>query len=228
MKFVTDGKASIPDKRDSPRATLSRSRVMTRHALRNALIPLVTVVAIDIGAVFGGAVGLTLAFWGLDVLNHFIPHQAVNRVDRFQVNGQVLGYTASISLLAGILFGIAPGIQSCKQSFSNSLKEGATHLTTSGKTGYLRHLLVVSEISLAMVLLLGAGLLIESSWHLQGLYRGLDVNNVLTMQIWLPQAKYGASHQIVNFFRQVLQRIEALPGVESASAINFPMLEVPG
>jgi putative ABC transport system permease protein len=208
-------RATVRQKEMAIRSVLgaNRSRVIRLLLTENLLL-----------AGLGGAVGLILAFWGIDLLNHFIPYQAVNRVDRFRVNGQVLGFTAAISLLAGIPCGIVPAIQSSKQSFSESLKEGAARLTRVGRAGSLSHLLVVSEIALAMVLLIGAGLLIKSSWRLQGVYRGLDVNNVLTMQIWLPQSKYQASHQVVNFFRRVLRRVEALPGVESSGVVNFPPL----
>jgi putative ABC transport system permease protein len=87
-------------------------------------------------------------------------------------------------------------------------------------------LLVISEVALAVALLFCAVLLIRSSLFLQGMPRGLDPHNVLTMQVWLPRAKYSDAHQVTNFYREVLQRIEKLPGVESASAINFPPLAI--
>jgi putative ABC transport system permease protein len=176
-------------------------------------------------ALLGGGAGLLLADWGTDLLNHLIPYTAVNRVGKFELDGRVLCFTLLITLLTGVVFGLAPALQSSKLDLTESLKEGGGQ-TTGARGRRLLSALVISEVALAVLLLIGAGLLIRSSLRLQTMDRGLNLDHVLTMQIWLPRAKYAEGQQVASFYQQVLRRIEALPGVESVGAINFPPLAV--
>ena len=175
-------------------------------------------------AMISGAAGLLLAFWCIKLLNSLISYAVVNRTEDFRLDGTVLGFTLIISLLTGIVFGLAPALQSSRLNLSATLKEGAAIGSISA--GRLRATLVVCEITLTMMLLIGAGLMIRSILSLQGVDRGLNTNSVLTMQIFLPKAKYPGGHQVSDFYRRVLQRVQALPGVESASLINYPPLGV--
>jgi putative ABC transport system permease protein len=176
-------------------------------------------------ALFGGAMGLLLAYWTIDLLNKLIPYTAVNRIGNFELDGRVLCFNFVITMLTGLVFGLAPALQSSKLDLTEALKEGRGQ--TAGVRGRrLLGALVVSEIALAVVLLVGAGLLVHSSLRLARMERGLNLDHVLTMQIWLPRAKYREGQEVANFYQQALQKIESLPGVESASAINFPPLAV--
>ena len=205
-------RASSRQKEMAIRAALGASRFrLIRQLLTESLII----------AVLGGAVGLLLAFWGIELLNGLISYSVVNRAEDFSLDVTVLGITVVISLLTGMIFGLAPALQSSKVDISLSLKEGAGRGIRGGR---LRNVLVVSEITLAVMLLIGAGLMIRSVIRLQAVDRGLNTDNVLTIQIFLPKAKYPSGGQVSNFYEQVLRRIQALRGVESASVINYPPL----
>jgi putative ABC transport system permease protein len=175
-------------------------------------------------ALVSGAAGTLVAFWGIHILNDLISYQAVRRLDNFGLDARVLGFTLVISLLTGILSGVTPALRFARQK---DLMKVAGRSSTDGLPAHrMAGLLVISEVALAVALLFCAVLLIRSSLFLQGMPRGLNPHNVLTMQVWLPRAKYSDAHQVTNFYREVLQRIEKLPGVESASAINFPPLAI--
>ena len=208
-------RASSRQKEMAIRAALGASRfTLARQLLTESLLL----------AVLSGAVGLLLAFWGIKLLNVLISYSVVNRTKDFGLDGTVLGITLVISLFTGIIFGLAPALQSSRVDLSLSLKEGAGGAVRGVRGGRLRNALVVSEITLAVMLLIGAGLMIRSVISLQAVDRGLNTDNVLSMQIFLPKAKYPTGLQVSNFYQQVLRRIQALPGVESASVINYPPL----
>lgn len=197
------------------RAALGASRLrLIRQSLTESLLM----------ALLSGAAGLLIAYWGIDLLNGLIPYTAVNRAGEFRLNLSVLGFTLMISLLTGVVFGLAPALQSSKVDLTESLKGGGKGAHSGARGGRLRNLLVVSEITLAMVLLIGAGLMIRSLLSLHAVDRGLDTDNVLTMQVFLPRAKYPGGRQVASFYQRVLQRVQTLPGVESAAAINYPPL----
>jgi putative ABC transport system permease protein len=173
-------------------------------------------------ALLGGAAGTLVAFGGVRILNDLISYQAVNRLHDFGLDARVLGFTLVISLLSGVVSGMAPALQFAR--LKDPLKETGRSLTGSPRARRMAGLLVTAEVALAAALLCCAALLIRSASLLQGIPRGLNPHNVLTMQVWLPRAKYSDGHQVATFYRQILERIEKLPGVESASAINFPPL----
>jgi putative ABC transport system permease protein len=133
----------------------------------------------------------------------------------------VLGFTLLVSLLITVLFGLAPALQVSRPNPNESLKEGGRSHTEGLQGRRLRDLLVVSEIALAAVLMAGAGLMVRSLFNLLRVDPGLDPKSVLTVQVWLPESKYPGGRQVVAFYDQALRRSEALPGVRSASAINF-------
>lgn len=208
-------RASIRQKEMTIRAALGASRFrLVRQLLIESLLL----------AMLSGAAGLVLAFWGIRLLNRLISYAVVNRADEFRLDASVIGFTLAISVLTGIVFGLAPALQSSKVALGESLREGTGGATGSVRGGRLRNLLVVSEITLAVVLLIGAGLMMRSILQLHAVERGLNTDNVLSMQFFLPKAKYPNGGLVANFYQQVLQRVQTLPGVESASLINYPPL----
>src|SRR5215813_7761364 len=176
-------------------------------------------------ALIGGALGLLLTLWSANLLVSLFPNNVANLnipvVEEIPIDGRVLGFSLLISLLTGVIFGLAPAWQASKQDLSQALKESGAN-TTAGMSGRrMRGLLVVSEMALAVLLLVGAGLMIKSFWRLLQGDLGLNPKNVLTMEVMLPPQKYGDWGQRRAFLQDVMRRVENLPGVESAGATNF-------
>ena len=184
----------------------SRARVVRQFLTESVLLSLL-----------GGTAGVLLALWGVDLL---ATNTSLNipRLDEARLDARVLGFTLGISLLTGLLFGLAPAWQASKIDVNETLKEGAKG--TSGTRHWLRKVLVIVEVSLALVLLTSAGLMIRSFAHLQNVRLGFEPDSVLTMQLNLPASKYGDGGGRVNFFDQLLQRFRAVPGVRDAAAIS--------
>jgi putative ABC transport system permease protein len=173
-------------------------------------------------ACLGGALGLLLAYWGIHLLVAAgLP--TIPRLKEIGIDGQALGFTLLVSLLTGVIFGLAPALQVSQPDLSESIKEGS-RATSAGFQRRLRGLLVVSEVALALALLIGAGLLMRSFWRLLQVNPGFEPAHALAMNIALPGARYGQGHQQTAFFQQALQRIESLPGVVSAGIVsNLPL-----
>jgi len=166
-------------------------------------------------SVLGGSLGLLLAHWGLDLIVALIPGD-IPRVEKISIDQTVLVFTLMVSLLTGLVFGLAPALAASKPDLHEMLKEGGR--TSTGGIGRNRtlSLLVVSEAALALVLLIGAGLMIHSFLRLNSVNPGVNPENVLTMSIALPKTKYSTDDQVRLCYQKMLQRIEALPGVLSA------------
>ncbi|HKW99401.1 MAG TPA: ABC transporter permease [Bryobacteraceae bacterium] len=177
-------------------------------------------------ALVGGVLGLLLALWGVDVVRTYGPSN-VPRLADVRVDGWVLAFTFAVSIASGILFGLAPAFQSTRGDVHESLKEGGRGGATAGaKRQNLRRLLVVSEVALAMVLLVGAGLMIRSFARLMDVPPGFDPHNVLTMQLTLPDSKYAKNPQITGFYQGLMHKIASLPGVQAAGATTgLPMVQ---
>jgi putative ABC transport system permease protein len=170
-------------------------------------------------AALGGAAGLLLAWWGTDVLMSFSPRELTD-LPQVKISAPVLGFTLAVSLLTGIIFGLAPAFEAIRFNLHESLKEGKT--IGGGTRGHrLRSAFVVAEVALALVLLAGAGLLLRSFARLQAVNPGFNAKNVLTMRMSLPGRKYDTDRKRIDFFRQAVAGIKALPGVEDAGATNF-------
>src|SRR5271157_118833 len=190
------------------RAALGASR---RRAIRQLLTE-----SVGLG-LLGGGLGLALAVASLRVLVRLIPAD-IPRLTAIGLDARLLCFALLISLAAGILFGLAPALRVAKMSLTESLNETGRGSGSGGKEhSGLRSALVVSEVSLAVVLLLGAGLLIQSFLRLIRVDPGFDPHHVLTFQLDTPAEKQGA--QVPAFFRDVVTQISALPGVSSASAV---------
>ncbi len=166
----------------------------------------------------GGALGLMMAFWGIKTLIRFIPGD-IPRIDAASVDARVVAFTLLISMLTGILFGLLPALQASKSNLHDSLKEGGRSGAGASQKLALR-LLMVSEVALAFVLLIGAGLLMESFQRLSKVDPGFQTESLLTMQM-IPRANYPKAEQQAAFIKEVLERVKTLPGVESAAEINF-------
>jgi putative ABC transport system permease protein len=170
-------------------------------------------------AISGGAAGLLLAWWGVELLLKIAPDD-LPRAHDIRLDTRVAGFTLLVSLLTGIVFGLLPALQSSKIDLGATLKEGGRDAAGLLRRR-LRGFLVVSEVALAFVLLIGAGLLIRSFARLTEVDPGLDPRGVLTMDIALPFAKYRDGRGL-TFFQQTLERVRALPGVEAAATV-FPL-----
>ncbi len=174
-------------------------------------------------ALAGGIGGLLLATWGVDALRaasvDSLPTTAQIDLDR-----QVLLFTLFISLITGVVFGLAPALGASKPDLNDTLKEGGRGATAGGRRATVRSLLVVSEIALSLVLLVSAGLLVKSFWRLLNTDPGFAAQNLLTMQLAL-KANEGEGGKVLNFFRELEGRVAALPGVEAAAYSNgLPLL----
>jgi putative ABC transport system permease protein len=170
-------------------------------------------------ALVGGALGTLLATWGVDLLvtlsGDNIPSTAQVKID-----STVLGFTLLISVVTGILFGLAPALRTVRLNLSDSLKEGGRKGGEGATHNRTRSLLVVFESAIAVVLLIGAGLLVRSLIRLQNTSPGFDAQNVTTMRVDLPQGKYSTDEKIASFFQEFERRVGALPGVESVGLIT--------
>jgi putative ABC transport system permease protein len=164
----------------------------------------------------GGAAGLLLAVWGVESITALAPGN-LPRIDEVRIDGRVLGFTLVTSLLTGILFGIAPALQLPRLSIHEVVKDGGRG-STGARRRWLRHSLVVSEVAAALVLLIGAGLLINSFWRLQQVDRGFDPRNVLTLDLTL--SRYLKNEQTVTFLKDVLERASQIPGVRAVGVTS--------
>ena len=167
----------------------------------------------------GGAAGLLLAFWGAGLLLRFAPSD-LPRIHEVRVDGRVLAFTFAISLVTGILFGLVPALAASNPDLNETLKEGGRGGTGSAKRQRMRSAFVIAEITLALVLLVGAGLMLKSFWRLQRVDPGFNPEGVLTMRMMLPFEIYQKSAQRGAFYRQALERIKSAPGVEAVSATS--------
>ena len=198
-------RATARQKEFALRAALgaSRWRIMRQLLVESLLLAFV-----------GGVVGFIVSIWALRLLLTAIPIQLPFWMN-FGIDLRVLGFTAAITLLTGLLFGAAPALQTSRVDLNDTLKEGGRGAT--GVRARSRNLLVVTEIALSLVVLVGAGLMIQSFLRLKRVNIGLNAQNVLTASVSLPRAKY-KGEQRATFFKQLLERVRNLPGVEAASA----------
>jgi putative ABC transport system permease protein len=179
-------------------------------------------------AFVGGLAGLLVSLWGVEVLSTFKPaaqlqpgtYLKVLDFSQASIDGQVLAFNVLLSILTGVIFGMLPALQASRADVSGALKEGATgsdqRLRTLRRLSP-RNLLAMTEIALALVLLIGAGLMIRSFARLQGLHIGFSPDHVMTMRVELPKYKPEAE---VAFDKQLLARITALPGVEATTVAS--------
>ncbi|HSQ25018.1 MAG TPA: ABC transporter permease [Pyrinomonadaceae bacterium] len=175
----------------------------------------------------GGALGLLFAYWGTSALVSLLPANQINALPFLQtlkIDARMLGFSFGLSVLTGIVFGLAPALQSSRLDLSGVLKEGGRQ-TSGGGSHRLRSGLVMTEIALAVVLLVGAGLLLKSLVRLLKTDPGFNPQNVLTMTVVLPAAKYTEANSQINVQDQLRERVQALPGVAGAGTVNILPLQ---
>jgi predicted permease len=178
-------------------------------------------------AALGGLVGLLLSVWGVTLLKSFIPEN-ISQVKAISVDARVLGFTVLVTLLTGLVFGLAPAFQASKFNLNETLKEGGRDAAAARGGNRVRGLLVVAEVAVSLVLLVGAGLLINSFLRLRSVDPGYRTDNLLTMSVVLPQQKYPDHARRTAFYTDMIRRVEQLPGVRSAGVTNWIPLVMQG
>jgi len=174
-------------------------------------------------ALIGGGLGLLLSLGGVKVLVALGQH-GIPRWQEIGVDSWALAFAVGISLLTSLLFGLAPALQASNLKLNASLVTGARSSVNGFRRLSLRNLLIISEVALALILLVGAGLLVKSFSRLLDVKLGFDPQNLLTMQVSLPTSKYKTAEQRRAFFAQALNQIKAAPGVVAAGAVsNLPL-----
>lgn len=209
-------------------ATLLLSRAATRQreiAVRTALgasrFRLVRQMLTEsfLLALGGGTLGFLLAFWARNLMLALVP-SSIPLPSHVPLNSGIFAFAIGLSILAAILFGIIPAFQASAATMQSSLQESGRSATASRTHRRLQGFFATAEFALALVLLMGAGLLIRSFAKLLATNLGFRPENVLTVNIPLPRAAYSHAWQVENFYKQVLERVSNLPGVESASISN--------
>jgi putative ABC transport system permease protein len=190
----------------------SRLRVIQQLLTESILLSLV-----------GGAAGLVVAYLGVPALVSVLPQSQLNAMPflkSLQIDSGILIFSVGLSFLTGLLFGLAPALQSSRFDLNEALKEGGRN-ATAGSGQRLRSALVVSEIALAVVLLVGAGLMLKSLFNLLQVNVGFNTENLLTMTVVAPAAKYTESNKQIDFNDQFTERVRAIPGVVTAGTVDI-------
>ena len=172
-------------------------------------------------SVLGGALGVLVAWWGTRSLVALSPPALID-LKSVSVNLPVLGFTLGLSVLTGIVFGLVPALEATRFDLHGSLKEGGKSVGGSTGSHRVRSLFVVTQVALALVLLVGAGLLLKSLSRLQAVETGFNPTNLLTVRVNVLPRKYDTDQQRINFFKQAVEQMKAIPGVEAAGAIDTP------
>ncbi|HMV50313.1 MAG TPA: ABC transporter permease, partial [Blastocatellia bacterium] len=205
------------------RATTRQKELSVRSAMgagRRRLIRQLLTESLLIGAL-GGIGGLMLAWWGVRALIA-LGNDTLPRLEEITLDGRVLAFTVTTSLLTGLIFGIAPALQASKLNLQQNLKEGGA-AATRGRY-WLRNLLVAGEVAVAMMLLVGAGLMLNSFLRLQRLHPIAKTDHLLSVELNLPQTRYPEPAQAARFYQELIRKAESLPGVESASLSTLQAL----
>ena len=218
------------------RASARKREIAIRRALgagRARLVRQLLTESMLLAAV-GGTAGLLVAVWGVDALVQLSP-SSLPRLQSVGVNGAALAFAAGLSLVTGVIFGLAPAIQGSHADLHSVMREAGRSASAAARSTRLRSVLVVGEFALALVLLVGAALLAQSFWRLQRVDLGFNPSSVLTARLWLPQPNdpqtgpYFTHAARVQFYQQVLDRVAALPGVEAAGGVtSLPLAGTPG
>ena len=166
----------------------------------------------------GAGLGLLLAVWGVEGLKSLEP-QGIPRLADVRVDERVMAFTTLLAVLTGLIFGVFPAFQSTRTALAGALKESGRGTLTTRSGSRLRGALVIAEMALAVLLLAGAGLLIRSFARLAAVDPGFKVDEALTFELSLPDARYAEDGQQIAFFDQLMPRLQSLPGVRAAGAV---------
>jgi putative ABC transport system permease protein len=207
------------------RAGLRRKEMAIRLAMGAGRFTIVRQLLVEslLLALAGGTIGLLLAVWGVQLLIRLTP-DTLPRTESIMIDPIVLGFTVFVTLLTGLIFGLAPALQASKVDLNDALKESGRLASGGASAQRLRKVLVVAEVAVSLVLLVGAGLLLKSFRQLMELDPGFDPRDVLTLRLRLPDAKYREPAQTTGFLKEVSRRVATLPGVRDVSvATSFPL-----
>ena len=204
------------------RGTVRRRELAVRSALGAGRLRLARQLLLEstLLALVGGTAGLLLANWVIQFVATGLPEYLIDansRVAQMKIDATALGFTLGLSLVTSLLFGLVPALQLSRVDLNEELKEGGR---TAGHRNKFRSVLVVAEVTLAMVTLVGAGLMIKSFWRLAHVNPGFEPTGVLTAQIDPAGANYKEPAQVSGFYKELLARISAIPGVSHAGIIN--------
>jgi putative ABC transport system permease protein len=207
------------------RATSRLREVAVRTALGAGRARIVTQLVTEsvVLALAGGILGLLVAYWGLNLIRGGMPPEIQRYIVGWQdirLDNRALAFTMAAALASGILAGLAPAWQNSKPNLTDALREGGRGSSGSRRRHLLRNVLVGGEIALAVVLLVGASLMVRGFHNLVSSGEKLEPGTLLTLRLSLTEAKYREPHQIYGFYRDVLTRLNALPGVRSAAAVT--------
>jgi putative ABC transport system permease protein len=175
-------------------------------------------------SILGGGAGILLAIWGVSLLPRLFPANVMDRVagaGHIAVDYRALAFTFTLAILTGIVFGLAPGFTASRLDVNGVLKENAIAAGSAGGQHRLHNSFVVAQISLALVLLIGTGLMVKSFVRLLEVNPGFRTDHILTMELMLPGVKYKQDQQTVAFYQQLIERVRAVPGVDSAGAVSL-------
>ncbi|HEX7772906.1 MAG TPA: ABC transporter permease [Pyrinomonadaceae bacterium] len=170
----------------------------------------------------GGAAAIVLAFWATSLLVSFKPEN-LPRVAEIGVDGRVLGFALGVSVLTGLIFGLVPAWTASRGQAGDALKEGGRSSTAGSARQRLRSAFVVVELAVALVLLVGAGLLVKTFWNLRSVDPGFNPENLVTMRVELPETRYEDVASQTRFRKQVLAGMNSLPGVQAAMISELPL-----
>ena len=201
------------------RATARRRDMAVRAALGASRMRVIGTSLAEslILALLGAAGGSLVAWWGVALLRKAVA-STLPRADMIRIDPALFAFTLALSLMTGVLFGLAPAIGAARADLSQTLREGGRGATSSGRLARLRSILVVGEIGLASVLLIGAGLFLRSFVNLLRLDPGFQTQNVITATVVLPESRYKDDNARERFFHDFLARVSNLPGVRAAGA----------
>ena len=201
------------------RASARRKEVAVRLAMGASRLRLVRQLLTEsvLLALLGGAAGLLIAVWTIELLKATPPPVGVFSFNLdFSIDARVLWFTFALSVLTGIIFGLAPALQSSRTDLLPLLKDESHSSVQSRRRFTMRNLLVVAQVALSLVLLIGAGLFLRSLWRIQNTRPGFDADKVLTASLNINLLRY-TTQQGRDFYRQAVERVAGLPGVESVS-----------
>ncbi|HEV8140188.1 MAG TPA: ABC transporter permease [Pyrinomonadaceae bacterium] len=173
-------------------------------------------------AILGGAIGVLFAWWGTNLLIALKP-QNLPRLDEIGVDLRVFGFTLGVSLLTGLIFGLLPAWSASRAAVNTGLKEGGRSASSSRSQQRLRNAFVIGELAVALVLLVGAGLLVKTFWKLRNVEPGFNPNHLLTMRVELPEARYKEVEPQTRFRTQALANINSLPATQAAMVSELPL-----
>jgi putative ABC transport system permease protein len=168
-------------------------------------------------AVGGGALGILLAWGGLKSLIALTPPEIIPAEAVIRLNITVLLYTVAVSMLTALVFGLVPALQAARKDLNDPLRDSGKGVAGGFRHGWLRNGVVVAEVALSLVLLVGAGLLMRSFVALHEIHLGLHPDHILVVRLPLPKDRYKTADQLISFYRPLLQRLKALPGVVDAT-----------